>query len=231
MLRLKNPAWNYSSGLCNKEPPPLCQGTAGEVFWQCQEEQMLLSAHCSAAHRHVGPLHLPPFPRQHEGNNAVEGHWRFWGEGPCICVVRVQAVTLQRSPSHRQALWACSLTACTWQGHSPPNLVRAAVQEGIASKAHWESHQKTTPRVNEVSSSVEWCRPLAHSRCQQTGVCSEEGKHRDFLVEFMTDEEQCNKHYFSVCEDCYGKEGPSLFSMGPRERGRIKEWKVREHVF
>lgn len=27
---------------------------------------------------------------------------------------------------------------------------------------------------------------------------------------------------FSVCEDCYGKEGPSLFSMGPRERGRIK---------
>lgn len=42
--------------------------------------------------------------------------------------------------STREALCTCSLTACTWHGRSPLDLVRAAVQEGIASKAHHETH-------------------------------------------------------------------------------------------
>lgn len=61
LLKLKNPALNYSSGLRNKKPTPLCQGTAGGVFWQRREEQMLSPAHCRAAQHPEGPPHLCPF--------------------------------------------------------------------------------------------------------------------------------------------------------------------------
>lgn len=66
-------------------------------------------------------------------------------KGPECLWLQCQQQPCRWALSTRQPLRACSLTVCTWQGHSPPDLVRAAVQEGIASKAHGESHQNTTP--------------------------------------------------------------------------------------
>lgn len=62
-------------------------------------------------------------------------------------------------------------------------------------------------------------------------MCSEEGKHRDFFVEFMTDEEQRNKLCFSISEGCYGKEGPSLFSMGQGREVGSKDGRFKNTYF
>lgn len=98
-LWLKNLALNQSSGICNKEPPYLCQGTAGgEVFDQCQELCVLLSAYCSAAPASLGSSSSTSTPKtRQEGKSPVKGNY-FWEEGPWMSVVRVPAVTLQISP-------------------------------------------------------------------------------------------------------------------------------------
>lgn len=61
------------------------------------------------------------------------------GKNPACLWLGVGSHLADKLPT-RQALCTCSFTPCSWQGRSPLDLVRAAAQEGIASKARYETH-------------------------------------------------------------------------------------------
>lgn len=120
---------------CNRETSHLCQETAGDL---------LNNSRYSTRTSDISQ----PMQSQDKGKEALEKVADISaGKNPEFPWLGVGS-HLAEKLSTRRALCTCSLTACTWQGHSPLNLVRAAVQEGIASKHTMKPTDKLYSCVN-----------------------------------------------------------------------------------